>query len=163
MSDTDFETLVAQASALVADEHDGLANTANLIALLFDAMEGLNWAGVYLRRGDELVLGPFQGKLACVRIGWGQGVCGAAAAQARVLRVADVHTFDGHIACDSASESEIVLPLHEGDHVFGVLDLDSPRKGRFSESDERGLIAFRDVLQGAIRRDPATLGLTLNA
>lgn len=163
MSDTDFDTLIAQASALTEAEHDGLANTANLIALLFDSMAGLNWAGVYLRRGEELVLGPFQGKLACVRIGWGLGVCGSAAAEARVLRVPDVHAFEGHIACDSASESEIVLPLCHRGEVFGVLDLDSPHKDRFSASDELGLMAFRDVLQDAIRRDPGALGLTLGA
>lgn len=161
MTDTDFDMLAAQARALTNGEPNALANVANVLALLFEEMAGLNWAGLYLRRGDELVLGPFQGKVACVRIGWGEGVCGRAAADARVIRVADVHAFEGHIACDSASESEIVLPMFDGDRVFGVLDLDSPHRDRFSEADERGLVAVRDVLSDAIRRDPASLGLAL--
>jgi GAF domain-containing protein len=127
--------------ALLAGEHDLIANAANLAALLYWSLPELNWAGFYLVepvRGD-LLLGPFQGKPACVRIPVGRGVCGTAAARRETVMVADVHAFPGHIACDSASNSEIVVPVVRGDRLIGVLDLDSPVPGRFDEEDARGL------------------------
>jgi GAF domain-containing protein len=127
--------------ALLAGEHDLIANAANLAALLYWSLPELNWAGFYLVepvRGD-LLLGPFQGKPACVRIPVGRGVCGTAAARRETVMVADVHAFPGHIACDSASNSEIVVPVVRGDRLIGVLDLDSPVPGRFDAEDARGL------------------------
>lgn len=128
-------------AALLAGEHDLVANAANAAALLFLALPRLNWAGFYFARaGGELVLGPFQGKPACVRIAPGKGVCGAAAAARQTVRVADVHEFPGHIACDAASNSEIVVPLLRPDGtLLGVLDLDSPEKARFDAEDQAGL------------------------
>jgi GAF domain-containing protein len=128
-------------AALLAGEHDLVANAANTAALLFDALPELNWAGFYFaREGGELLLGPFQGKPACVRIAAGRGVCGTAAVARRTVLVPDVHAFPGHIACDAASNSEIVVPLLRGDgSLLGVLDLDSPRLGRFDEDDRAGL------------------------
>lgn len=134
-----YRELNQQLAALLADERDGLANCANLAALFFQALPELNWLGFYLLRGTELVLGPFQGKVACVRIALGRGVCGAAAQQRQTLLVPDVHAFPGHIACDAASQSEIVLPLLKDGRLFGVLDLDSPRQGRFDADDAEGL------------------------
>jgi len=131
--------LNVQLEALFADERDGLANCANLVALLYEALPDLNWAGFYFLRGDTLVLGPFQGKVACVRIALTRGVCGAAARERRTIVVPDVHAFPGHIACDAASRSEIVVPLLQGEQLFGVLDLDSPREGRFDQDDADGL------------------------
>jgi GAF domain-containing protein len=130
-------TLPAQARALVAGEPNRVANLANIAALVFHALDRVNWVGFYLRdeQRDELVLGPFQGKPACIRIPWGRGVCGTAAATAQVQRIADVHAFDGHIACDPASHSELVIPLIERGRVIGVFDLDSPDADRFSEAD----------------------------
>ena len=128
-----------QVRALLSDEHDALANTANFVALLNDALTDINWLGVYVLRGEELVLGPFQGKPACVRIAMGSGVCGTAAARKETLRVADVHAFDGHIVCDPASRSELVVPLLAGDRLLGVLDIDSPLHDRFDESDQAGI------------------------
>ncbi|MCK5859238.1 MAG: GAF domain-containing protein [Abyssibacter sp.] len=130
-------TLPAQARALVAGEPNRVANLANIAALVFHALDRVNWVGFYLRdeQRDELVLGPFQGKPACIRIPWGRGVCGTAAATAQVQRIADVHAFDGHIACDPASHSELVIPLIEHGRVIGVFDLDSPDADRFSEAD----------------------------
>ncbi len=125
--------------ALMAGENSFLAVISNTSALLFERLADVNWAGFYLLEGDTLVLGPFQGKLACVRIPVGRGVCGTAVAKNEVQRVDDVHAFDGHIACDSASNSEIVLPLVVDGQVIGVLDIDSPRLSRFSEEDEQGL------------------------
>ena len=137
-----YRELVAQAQALLEGERDPVANAANLCALVFHALPDLNWAGFYFLRGDELVLGPFQGKPACVRIALGKGVCGTAAKQRETVLVADVHQFPGHIACDSASNSEIVVPLmHEG-RVLGVLDLDSPERARFDDGDRAGLEAL---------------------
>ena len=115
-------------------------------AFVYHELEGLNWAGFYLVKDDELVLGPFQGKVACVRIAFGRGVCGAAAASRQTQRVEDVHAFPGHIACDSASNSELVVPLIKEGRLIGVLDLDSPRVGRFSEADQRGIEALAEVL-----------------
>jgi GAF domain-containing protein len=135
----DYARLRAELAALLADEHDLIANAANTCALIFDALPELNWAGFYFLRGGELVVGPFQGKPACVRIALGHGVCGTAAERRRTLLVPDVHEFPGHIACDTTSRSEIVVPLISADALFGVLDIDSPRPGRFDEADARGL------------------------
>ena len=134
-----YALLRAQLQALLAGERDFVANAAQFSAFLFHQLDDLNWAGFYLVRGDELVLGPFQGQVACVRIPFGRGVCGTAAASGHVQRVEDVHAFAGHIACDSASNSELVIPLFKGERLFGVLDLDSPRRGRFSAEDQEGI------------------------
>lgn len=134
-----YTELADQAHALLAGEHDRVANAANLAALLWLVLPDLNWAGFYFHDGRELVLGPFQGKPACVRIAIGKGVCGTAAQQRRTQRVANVHEFPGHIACDAASNSEIVVPLLRGEQLLGVLDLDSPKLDRFDAEDARGL------------------------
>lgn len=136
---TDFELLQRQLQALVQDEPDLIANLANASALLYQELTQVNWVGFYLRKNDELVLGPFQGRPACVRIPWAEGVCGTAAAANATLRVEDVSEFPGHIACDSASVAEIVVPLANGSRVWGVLDVDSPQRGRFSAADQTGL------------------------
>ena len=124
---------------------------ANAAALLYQTMEDLNWAGFYLMRGGALVLGPFQGKPACIHIPVGRRVCGTAAARNEIQRVPDVHAFPGHIACDSASNAEIVIPIHRDGQLIGVLDIDSPRFNRFSEADQQGLQAFVAVLEEHIR------------
>lgn len=134
-----YGLLEAQLESLLADERDFIANAAQFSAFLLQELESLNWAGFYLARGEELVLGPFQGKVACVRIPFGRGVCGAAAATGKTQRVEDVHAFAGHIACDSASNSELVIPLLKDGRLIGVLDLDSPDLSRFSEADQQGL------------------------
>lgn len=134
-----YGLLAAQLEALFADERDFIANAAQFSAFLYSQVEDLNWAGFYLNRNEELVLGPFQGQVACVRIPFGRGVCGAAAASRETQRVEDVHAFAGHIACDSASNSELVIPLVKEGHLIGVLDLDSPKLARFSEADQVGL------------------------
>ncbi len=134
-----YVELDQQLRALLAGERDLVANAANTAALLWHALPGLNWAGFYLEKGGELVLGPFQGKPACVRIALGRGVCGTAAATRRSVVVPDVHAFPGHIACDAASNSEIVVPLLRGAVLLGVLDLDSPHPARFDELDREGL------------------------
>jgi L-methionine (R)-S-oxide reductase len=141
----DYARLAAELGALLAGETDLIANAANTAALLFAALPEVNWAGVYLLRDGTLVVGPFQGKPACVRIALGAGVCGTAAAQRRTVVVADVQEFPGHIACDPASRSEIVVPLITAGELLGVLDLDSPRPGRFDASDARGLEALAEV------------------
>jgi L-methionine (R)-S-oxide reductase len=133
-----YRELAAQLPALLAGETDLIANAANMAALIYQGLPDLNWAGFYFRRGEELVLGPFQGKPACVRIPIGSGVCGTAAARAASVLVADVHEFPGHIACDPASRSELVVPLIEEGEVSGVLDLDSPLPARFDEADREG-------------------------
>jgi L-methionine (R)-S-oxide reductase len=134
-----YETIVAQLGGLLAGERDPWANSANAAALLFASLPDLNWAGFYFLRGGELVVGPFQGKPACVRIALGRGVCGAAAAGRRTLVVTDVHAFADHIACDAASNSEAVVPIVCDGRLVGVLDLDSPSLGRFDEVDAAGL------------------------
>ncbi|MGG5873148.1 GAF domain-containing protein [Pseudomonas peli] len=134
-----YPLLVAQLQALLAGERDFIANAAQFSAFLFQELSDLNWAGFYLARGEELVLGPFQGKVACVRIPFGRGVCGAAAATGQTQRVEDVHAFAGHIACDSASNSELVVPLFKDGRLLGVLDLDSPSLARFSAADQAGI------------------------
>jgi len=138
-----YRELLAQAEGLLHGERDAIANAANLSALIFDAVENLNWAGFYyLKSETELVLGPFQGKVACVRIPVGKGVCGSAVAERRSQRVEDVNAFAGHIACDAASRSELVVPLVRGGAVLGVLDLDSPSPGRFTPEDQAGFEAL---------------------
>jgi len=134
-----YALLRKQADALLDGERDFIANCANIGALLYFSLDQLNWAGVYLMKQNELVLGPFQGKPACVRIPLGTGVCGTAAVRRRTLIVPNVHEFDGHIACDSASNSEIVVPLMRGPQLVGVLDLDSPVLSRFDTRDQEGL------------------------
>jgi L-methionine (R)-S-oxide reductase len=138
-ADLAWRDLARDLAALLQGERDLIANAANTAALIWDALPGLNWAGFYLYKSGELVLGPFQGKPACVRIAIGKGVCGTAAARRTTLVVEDVHEFPGHIACDSASNSEIVVPLLRGDELLGVLDLDSPLRARFGALEARGL------------------------
>jgi L-methionine (R)-S-oxide reductase len=135
----DYRDLNQQLVALFSGERNGLANAANMCALLYQSLPRLNWAGFYFVRGGELVLGPFQGKVACVRIALGRGVCGTAAARRETIVVPDVNEFPGHIACDTASRSEIVVPLIKRGRLLGVLDLDSPDLARFDEEDRGGL------------------------
>ena len=134
-----YNLLAAQLEALLAGERDFIANAAQFSAFLYSQVDDLNWAGFYLNRDGELVLGPFQGQVACVRIPFGRGVCGAAAASLQTQRVEDVHAFPGHIACDSASNSELVIPLVKDGRLIGVLDLDSPKLARFGVEDQEGL------------------------
>ncbi|MEN4751335.1 GAF domain-containing protein [Pseudomonas sp. 15A4] len=134
-----YRLLAAQLESLLADERDFIANAAQFSAFLYSQLDDLNWAGFYLNRNEELVLGPFQGQIACVRIPFGKGVCGTAAQSRETQRVHDVHEFPGHIACDSASNSEVVVPLIKDGKLIGVLDLDSPSVGRFSEEDQAGI------------------------
>jgi len=134
-----YAELLAQLRALIEGEDDFIANAANFSALLFHTLPDLNWAGFYLLKGGELVLGPFQGRPACVRIPLGSGVCGTAAGERRTIVVENVHEFPGHIACDSASNSEVVVPLLKEGELLGVLDLDSPSVGRFDAEDAGGL------------------------
>lgn len=134
-----YTLLQAQLESLLADERDFIANAAQFSAFLYHQIDDLNWAGFYLNRNQELVLGPFQGQIACVRIPFGRGVCGTAAASRSTQRVEDVHAFAGHIACDSASNSELVIPLIKDGQLIGVLDLDSPLVGRFGEHDQQGI------------------------
>ena len=136
---TDFEALCSQLTGLLANESDALANAGNFVALLYNALDDINWLGIYVLRGDELVLGPFQGQPACVHIPLGKGVCGTAAATLETQRVADVHAFAGHIACDPASRSELVVPLIIDGELRGVLDIDSPSPDRFTEADQAGI------------------------
>jgi L-methionine (R)-S-oxide reductase len=137
--DADYASLAEELAGLLTGEQDFIANAANTSALLFDALPDINWAGFYFLRNGELVVGPFQGKPACVRIPLGKGVCGTAAANRTTIVVRDVHEFPGHIACDAASQSEIVVPLLRGDELLGVLDIDSPSVGRFNDADRRGI------------------------
>ncbi|MBH0230166.1 GAF domain-containing protein [Halobacillus yeomjeoni] len=141
-----YDLLLKQLKALIEDESDGIANLSNASALLNQFLEDVNWVGFYLWKEDQLVLGPFQGLPACVRIPSGKGVCGTAVAEQAVQRVADVHAFPGHIACDAATQSEIVLPIIKDGKIHGVLDIDSPSKDRFDETDEINLKAFVDTL-----------------
>ncbi|WP_372916661.1 GAF domain-containing protein [Sandarakinorhabdus sp.] len=144
-----YAQLNQQLTALIGDERDFVANMANMAALIFHQLPDLNWAGFYLMRSGELVLGPFQGKPACIRIPLGRGVCGTAAAARETQVVPDVHAFPGHIACDADSRSEIVVPLVVNGALIGVLDLDSPRPGRFDEDDRAGLETAVGLLLGA--------------
>jgi len=136
---TDYALLNSQADALLRDEPDALANAANFVALLYNALDDVNWLGIYVLRDDDLVLGPFQGQPACVHIAIGSGVCGTAAATRETQRIPDVHAFPGHIVCDAASRSELVVPLIVDDSLVGVLDIDSPSLDRFSEYDQAGI------------------------
>ena len=147
MKKTDYPALLAQAEGLIDGVPHLVANLANVSALIYTTLEQLNWAGFYLAEGGKLVLGPFQGRPACIEIPWGRGVCGTAAAQDATQLVPDVHAFPGHIACDCASRSEIVVPLHGGGEVIGVLDIDSPVEARFSKEDRAGLEALCAVLE----------------
>ncbi|MBF7141549.1 MULTISPECIES: GAF domain-containing protein [Pseudomonas] len=144
-----YALLGAQLEALLAGERDFVANAAQFSAFLFSELPGLNWAGFYLNRNEQLVLGPFQGKVACVRIPFDRGVCGAAARTRTTQRVEDVHAFPGHIACDSASNSELVVPLVKADRLIGVLDLDSPSTGRFTAQDAAGVEALVSIFLNA--------------
>ncbi|MBO9131206.1 GAF domain-containing protein [Bacillus sp. 165] len=141
-----FETVIRQLQALIADEPNTIANLANASSLLNQFLEDINWVGFYLTEGSQLVLGPFQGLPACVRIPFGRGVCGTAAETGTTQLVADVHQFPGHIACDAASNSEIVVPMIKDGKVIGVLDIDSPNKNRFDQVDQMYLEKFVEVL-----------------
>jgi GAF domain-containing protein len=145
-----YRELLAAADALTADEPDAVANMANLAALIWQLVPGLNWAGFYRLQGETLVLGPFQGKPACIRIPLGQGVCGTAAATLTSQRVADVHAFPGHIACDAASRSELVVPVLRGGEALAVIDLDSPTPGRFDAEDQAGIEALAALVSTRI-------------
>ena len=147
MKKTDYQELKKKLHALTEGVPYEVANLANASALLWQEMEGINWVGFYKMLDGALVLGPFQGKPACIRISLGRGVCGTAAAQDQVQLVADVHQFPGHIACDCASNSEIVLPIHVGGQVWGVLDIDSPELGRFTQEDQAGLLEIVGILE----------------
>ena len=140
-----YQELVQQARGLLSGQAHRIANAANLSALIFNGLEGVNWAGFYFLEGDELVVGPFQGQPACVRIELGKGVCGTAALTRATQRVADVHAFAGHIACDPVSRSEIVVPLVRDGRVIGVLDIDSPQTHRFDADDQAGMEALAAV------------------
>jgi L-methionine (R)-S-oxide reductase len=141
-----YRELRSQWTALLSDERDGLANTANLSSLIFHGLPGVSWAGFYFLQGEELVLGPFQGKVACGRIALGRGVCGAAARLGQTIIVPDVNDFPDYIACDAEARSELVIPLFQGKKLLGVLDLDSHRVGHFDEEDQAGLTAVVDLL-----------------
>ena len=147
---TNYETVAAQLAALTEGIPYEVANLANASALLWQEMEGINWAGFYKMTDGILVLGPFQGKPACIRIPVGKGVCGTAVAEDKIQLVYDVHQFPGHIACDSASNSEIVLPIHVNGEIWGVLDIDSPHIGRFTEADRDGLEKVVSVLEAVL-------------
>jgi GAF domain-containing protein len=148
----DYSFLGAQLDALLKDESDALAKAALFVALAFDALPDINWLGIYVLRDNELVLGPFQGKPACVRIPMGRGVCGAAAEQMMTLRVPDVHEFDGHIVCDLASRSEIVVPLISDGQLLGVFDIDSPQLARFSDHDQEGVESLCESFIKSLKR-----------
>jgi GAF domain-containing protein len=145
-TETMYRDLASALEGLVAGEPDPIANMANAAALIWETLPDLNWAGFYRNLDGELVLGPFQGRPACIRIAFGSGVCGVAAATRQVQRVEDVNAFQGHIACDSASASEIVVPIVRDGKLIAVLDIDSPRTGRFTEEDEAGCVKLGDIL-----------------
>ena len=147
-----YANLLSQLRALLEGETDFIANAANFSSLLYHSLPDVNWAGLYLLKGAELVLGPFQGKPACVRVATGKGVCGTAAEQRQTILVDNVHEFPGHIACDSASNSEIVVPLIAHDQLLGVLDLDSPLFGRFDDEDAKGLNELAEVFVDAVHK-----------
>lgn len=146
---TDYSLLREQLASMTRTERDTIANLANASALLYMSLIDINWAGFYLVREGQLVLGPFQGKPACIRIDFGKGVCGNAAADDTAILVPDVHAFPGHIACDAASRSEIVVPVHHAGRLTAVLDIDSPLRGRFTREDQEGLERFCAVLEDA--------------
>lgn len=142
-----YHLLLEQGRALLEHETDIIANMANFSALLFNSLPDLNWAGFYIMRAGELVLGPFQGQVACVRIPVGKGVCGTCVATGLIQRIADVHEFPGHIACDAASNAEIVLPVRHNNEIIAVLDIDSPLHSRFDEEDEQGLLQLVQLFE----------------
>ena len=148
-----YDELARDLAALLSGERDFIANAANTAALIYDALPGLNWAGFYLYKSGELVLGPFQGKPACVRIAVGRGVCGTAVEKAETILVEDVHEFPGHIACDAASRSELVVPLILDGEVFGVLDIDSPIPSRFDADDQAGIEGIVEIFIAATTWD----------
>lgn len=150
MNSVDYKLLQAQAESLLSGQRNRISNAANLGALIYQELPEVNWVGFYFMVGDVLMLGPFQGKPACVEIPLGQGVCGTAAQTGKVQRVSSVHDFDGHITCDVDSESELVVPLIKDGRLLGVLDLDSPRRDRFSEEDEAGLSNLAAVYLASI-------------
>ena len=145
-----YRDLSQALEALIGDERDPVANMANAAALIWESLPDLNWAGFYREAGGELVLGPFQGRPACIRIAYGSGVCGVAAETRQVQRVDDVNAFPGHIACDSASKSELVVPILRDGEVVAVLDLDSPLAARFTQEDEDGCVALARILARAV-------------
>ena len=147
---TMYRDLASALEGLVADETDAVANMANASALIFETLPDVNWVGFYRNVGGELVLGPFQGRVACIRIPFGTGVCGVAAETRQVQRVEDVHAFPSHIACDNASNSEIVVPLIRNGELLGVLDIDSPKKARFTAEDEAGCVRLAEILSRPI-------------
>jgi len=149
-TETMYRDLASALAGLVEGEPDPIANMANAAALLWETLPDLNWAGFYRNIGGELVVGPFQGRPACIRIPFGEGVCGVAAATRQVQRVEDVHAFENHIACDSASNSELVVPIVRGGELLAVLDLDSPKFARFTEADEAGCVRLAEILAAAI-------------
>ena len=148
-----YKLLVSQAESIIENVPYTVTNLANISALIYDELSDLNWAGFYLMRDGKLILGPFQGKLACTQIPIGKGVCGTAVAENKTMLVENVHEFPGHIACDSASNSEIVIPVRYDGEVIGVLDIDSPLVGRFSEEDKAGLEKLVSVLEAHIQSD----------
>jgi L-methionine (R)-S-oxide reductase len=145
-----YRDLASALQGLVAGESDGIANMANAVSLIWETLPDVNWVGFYRNIGGELVVGPFQGRPACVRIAFGDGVCGAAAESRQVQRIEDVHAFPGHIACDSASNSEIVVPLIRDGELLGVLDIDSPKRSRFDAEDEAGVVRLAEIMTKAI-------------
>lgn len=147
MSEKEYNLLTKQVEALAEDSSDWLPLLANVSALLFYSLPDINWAGFYMVRGDELMLGPFQGKVACTRIAKGKGVCGTAWEKDEIQLVSDVHEFPGHIACDADSNSEIVVPIHSEGEIVAVLDIDSPHKSRFNEDDRKGLADIVKIIE----------------
>ena len=147
---TMYRDLASAVQGLVTGEPDAVANMANAAAVIYEALPDVNWVGFYRNVGGELVLGPFQGRPACIRIPFGTGVCGVAAETRQVQRVEDVHAFESHIACDAASASEIVVPLIRDGELIGLLDIDSPKKGRFTEEDEAGCVKLAEILSRAL-------------
>ena len=147
---TDYALLADQAASMIETEPHYVAALSNLSALIYESMDRLNWAGFYMMDKGSLLVGPFQGRPACIRIEIGKGVCGTAVKEKKSQRVADVHAFPGHIACDAASRSEIVLPIRSGGRIVGVLDIDSPEPERFSEEDEKGLALLADLIGRAV-------------
>jgi GAF domain-containing protein len=145
-----YRDLAAALEALIGDEPDAIANMANAAALIWESLPDVNWVGFYRNVGEELVVGPFQGRPACIRIPFGSGVCGVAAQTRRVQRVEDVHAFPGHIACDAASNSEIVVPIIRDGELLAVLDIDSPKTARFDAEDEAGIVNLAKVLSKAL-------------
>ena len=154
-TESNYQLLVKQAEALVDGESDWIANTANISALLFNSLDNVNFAGVYRYENNELILGPFQGKPACVHIAVGKGVCGTTAKERQTQIVKNVHEFAGHIACDSASRSEIVIPIRKGNEIMGVLDIDSPILSRFDEIDAMYLEKCVNVIEDLCKWDEA--------